>query len=63
MKEVYQEKQTFNDLDTSWQQPMMDLEWGESTGCIFLHPAPSGWKEFMQKLSLKWHVHFKQELY
>lgn len=41
----------------------MDLEWGESTAYIFLHPAPFGWIEFMQKLSLNWHIHFKQELY
>lgn len=63
MKEVYQEKWPFNDLDKSWQEPVVDFEQGESTACLFLHLAPFGRTELTQTLSLKWHVHFKQGLY
>lgn len=38
MKEVFQEKQTSNDLYETWQEHVVDLGWGESTGCIFFHP-------------------------
>lgn len=37
-KEVFQQKQTSNDLYETCPESEVDLEWGESTGCIFLHP-------------------------